>query len=120
MLPRSREELEAARLLTGGRFHAQSISRAYYAVFYAAEEALRLLGVRRSKHAGVISAFRRYVIKEGGFDDATGALLHLLFEQRNEADYEARQATPEQAEALIADAERFVTAVEAWLAARGG
>jgi uncharacterized protein (UPF0332 family) len=37
-LKRSREEIAAARLLAEGGFGSQAVSRAYYAVFYAADE----------------------------------------------------------------------------------
>jgi len=61
-LVRSRQELAAARLLASGGFPAQAISRAYFAAFFAAEEALVTLGETRSKHSGVVSAFGRLLI----------------------------------------------------------
>jgi uncharacterized protein (UPF0332 family) len=119
-LRRSREELAAARLLGSGGFHAQAVSRAYYAAFYAAEEALLALGETRSKHAGVLSAFERLVVREEGLEPAVGRLLRSLFRRRNEADYGAFSASQEDADAAIGDAERAVDAVESWLAARRG
>ncbi len=50
-LRRAREEIEAARLLTGSNFAAAAVSRSYY----AAEVALLSLGETRSKHSGVVS-----------------------------------------------------------------
>jgi hypothetical protein len=41
-----------------------------------------------------------------------------LFAQRNAADYGAPGATDEDATLAIGDAERFIAAVEAWLAKR--
>jgi uncharacterized protein len=114
-LSRSRREIEAARLLAERDFGAQAISRAYYAAFYAAEQALHSLGETRSKHAGVIAAFGKLVIREGGFDEGSGRVLRSLFEQRNEVDYGEAVASPEDAERAIDDAERFVDAVESWL-----
>ena len=115
-LARSRQEIEAARLLTGGGFAAQAISRAYYAAFYAAEQALATLGESRSKHSGVISTFARRLVREGGLDEEAGRVLRSLFEQRNSADYGEAPASRDDAEHAIGDAEQFVDSVESWLA----
>jgi uncharacterized protein (UPF0332 family) len=117
-LARSRREIDAARLLGESEFGAQAISRAYYAAFYAAEEALASLGESRSKHSGTIAAFGRLVVREGGLDEEMGRILRSLFEQRNDVDYGEAVASREDAELAIRDAERFVDAVESWLAER--
>jgi uncharacterized protein (UPF0332 family) len=117
-LGRSRREIEAAQLLAERDFGAQAISRAYYAAFFAAEQALHSLGETRSKHSGVIAAFGKLVIREGGLDEDVGRILRSLFEQRNEVDYGEAVASREDAERAIGDAQRFVDAVESWLAER--
>jgi len=117
-LARSRREIDAARLLGASDFTAQAISRAYYAVFYAAEQALASLGESRSKHSGTIAAFGRLVVREGGLDEGMGRILRSLFEQRNDVDYGEAVASREDAELAVRDAERFVEAVESWLAER--
>lgn len=114
---RSRQELDAARLLASGGFGAQAISRSYYAAFFAAEEALRALGETRSKHSGVIAAFGEHVAG-GGFDRGLARILRTLFRMRMEADYGGIAASREDADAPIRDAERFVGAVDAWLESR--
>jgi uncharacterized protein (UPF0332 family) len=117
-LARSREELEAARVLADSGFHAQAVSRAYYAGFYAAAEALLVLGETRSKHSGVVAAFARLVVKEGGVEEEIGRSLRSLFDQRNTADYGHERVSSEQAEAALATAGKVVAAVERWLAVR--
>jgi uncharacterized protein len=117
-LSRSREEIAAARLLAEGGFGSQAISRAYYAAFYAAEEALASLGESRSKHSGVIAAFGKHVVREGGVEETFGRILRALFEQRNGADYGEAVASREDADRAIGEAERFVATVESWLAER--
>jgi uncharacterized protein (UPF0332 family) len=114
-LKRSERELGAARALAERGFAEQAVSRSYFASFYAAEAALLKLGETRSKHSGVIAAFSRLVIKEGGLDPELGAILRSLFEDRNEADYRFLEAPPESAEQAISRATRFVTEVRAWL-----
>jgi uncharacterized protein len=117
-LGRSRREIDAARLLAERDFGSQAISRAYYAAFYAAEHALGSLGESRSKHSGVIAAFGKLVVREGGLDEGIGRILRSLFEQRNDADYGEAVASRDDAERAIGDAERFIDAVESWLRER--
>lgn len=114
-LDRSRREIAAARFLAEGDFGGQAISRAYYATFYAAEQALASLGESRSKHSGVIAAFGKLVIRERGFDEEIGRVLRSLFEQRNDVDYGEAVASREDAERAVRDAQSFVDAVESWL-----
>ncbi len=118
LLSRSRTEIDAARTLAAAGFGPQSASRAYYAAFYAAEAALGVLGETRSKHSGVLAAFGRLVVKEGGMDPELGRVLRRLFELRNAADYSWLDAPQEPSGDPADDAERFVAAVEAWIRAR--
>ena len=77
-----------------------------------------MLGETRSKHAGVIAAFGRLVIKDGGLDPETGRTLRRLFERPNAADCDWLDA-PEDVEghpAAVADG--FVDAFESWIAER--
>ncbi len=115
-LARARRDLEAARLLAGGGFTDQAISRAYYAAFYAAEACLRSLGERRKKHSALVSAFVRMVVKEHGFAAEAAALLSTLFDERIEADYAIGGGPPSTADVAIAEAERFISEAERWLA----
>lgn len=119
LLSRAEEDLGAAASLKRDDYLPQAVSRCYYAVFYAAEAALLALGEIRSKHSGVISAFQRLVVKEGGMSREMGDVLRRLFEDRNEADYGPAPVPPEEADQAIKDATAFVAAVREWLAARG-
>ena len=56
-LGRARQEVGAARALAAAGFELQSVSRAYFGVFYAAEAALLGIGETRSRHAAVIAAW---------------------------------------------------------------
>ena len=120
LIARAHTELDAARTLAGAGFADQATSRAYYAAFYAAEAALLVLGETRSKHSGVIAAFGRLVVKEHGFDPRAGGELRRLFELRNAADYSWLDEPDTTDEDPIAIADRFVAAVERWLADRSG
>jgi uncharacterized protein (UPF0332 family) len=118
-LARSHEELEAARLLADRGFHAQAVSRAYYAAFYAASEALLALGESRSKHSGVIAAFATLVVKGEGVEEEIGRALRSLFDQRSIADYGIDRVSTEHAEAALENASKVVAAVERWLSDQG-
>lgn len=117
-MTRRRRELEAARYLAKGGFHPQAVSRAYYAAFYAAEDALLALGETRSKHSGVLAAVEKLVVREGGADPDVGRLLRSLFRRRNEADYGATPASQAEADEATSDAERVIDVVESWLESR--
>lgn len=118
-LPRSRRELAAARLLADEGFRAQTISRAYFAAFYAADAALQTVGESHSKHAGVIAAFIRLLVRDRGVDPEVGRLLRSLFERRNEADYTSAAVSSTEAGSAIADVERVVASVAAWMESEG-
>jgi uncharacterized protein (UPF0332 family) len=117
-LERARREIAAARALIDAGFPEKAVSAAYYAVFHAAVAALLVLGETRSKHSGVLSAFGRLVIKEGGFDREVGAVRRRLFERRNDVEYGLEPASAEEAGTDTDDAERFVTEVERWIERR--
>ncbi len=52
----------AAHNLADG-FYGSAVNRAYYAIFYAANALLATQGITRSKHSGVIAAFRQYFVR---------------------------------------------------------
>jgi uncharacterized protein (UPF0332 family) len=54
---RAERSLRSARNLLDDGDHDFAISRAYYAMFYAATAALLSQNIKRSKHSGVIAAF---------------------------------------------------------------
>lgn len=117
---RARRSVDAARVLASNGFTPEAVSRAYFAAFYAAEAALLSLGETRSKHSGVVSGFGDRVVRNAGFDPSVGKLLASLFDRRNQADYGTPAVPEERARAAIADAERFVAAVDGWLRRRSG
>ncbi|HET6966443.1 MAG TPA: HEPN domain-containing protein [Acidimicrobiales bacterium] len=118
-MDRAHLELEAAELLAGHGFAAPAVSRAYYAAFYAAEEALALVGVVRSKHSGVVAAVATVLVRQHGLDPAAGRLLRSLFERRSRADYGIDDPPAEEATQALADAAAVVGAIGRWMATRG-
>lgn len=117
-MDRARRELEAAELLAGHGFAAAAVSRAYYAAFYAAEEALAPVDVIRSKHSGVVAAVATVLVRQHGLDAQAGRLLRSLFERRSRADYSLDDTPSEEAAHAVRDASTVVSTIEDWIAAR--
>lgn len=69
-LDRAEETLKASKALRDRGFYKDAVSRAYYAMFYAAKAAVVKEGVRGKKHSGVISAFGRLFAKTGRLEDS--------------------------------------------------
>jgi uncharacterized protein (UPF0332 family)/predicted nucleotidyltransferase len=111
----SHEELTAARLLAAAGHQRQAISRAYLAALFAAHDALLVLGESRTKHAHVLAAFNRLVVRDGGLDPAAGRLLRSLYERRDAVDEARAPASDAEAQRAIRDAEDVVAAVESWV-----
>ena len=116
LLRRCRDELRAAHVLLDAGLPSQAVGRAYLAGYHAACAALLELGDLPATRSGIVSAFGRQLVAERGFDHQVGRVLRRLFDDRADIDYGLVEAPPARADAAVADAERFVDAVELWLA----
>ena len=115
-LERGREDLAAVRLLIREGSYRIAISRAYYAIFVVAAAALVTLGVSRSKHSAVESAFGQYLVKPGYLEPEYHAIYMKARDWREEADYSPTVTFTEQdALAILAEAEEFVARMEQYL-----
>jgi uncharacterized protein (UPF0332 family) len=86
-----------------------AVSRAYYAMFYAATAILGSRGLWRSKHQGLIAAFGEYLVKPGVVEAKYGRMLHDAFETRLDSDYAPYpDLNEDSAMQVIANAEDFV------------
>ena len=59
----ARNALQSAHYNLDGGYCGVAANRAYYAFFYAATALLLTLDITRSKHAGVMAAFRERFVK---------------------------------------------------------
>ena len=98
-------------------FYASAINRAYYAIFYAANALLATKGLSRSKHSGVIAAFRQHFVKPGLIEDEYSDIYGRVMDDRHKADYDIVESTvdPARAQTDLEDARRFVERVEHYL-----
>lgn len=112
----AQEMLEvAAHNLTGG-FYGSAVNRAYYAIFYAANALLRTRDIVRSKHSGVIAAFRQHFVKPRLIEAEYSRIYGRVMENRHVGDYEvAVSVDSETAKKDLRDAQRFVEHVEQFL-----
>ena len=103
-----------AALLSG--FPSAAVSDAYYAALYAARAALSEEERYAKTHRGTWSLFRELFVltHRVGADLFQGA--HRIQDVREAADYDARELSAEEADAIISDARRFVAAVASLLA----
>ncbi len=83
----SRERLEAAELLLKNGKIADSINRAYYAMFHAARALLFLYGIEPKTHEGVIREFSRIIVEEKIMDRKFAKNFRHAFETRESVDY---------------------------------
>lgn len=117
---RAREEIRAARSLVDLGFPSQAVSRACNAGLQVAVAALAVLGERPSTDAGVVSAFGRRVVGNGGVDHEFGRTLRQLFEDRSDIEQSLLRAPDAEARKAIDAAERLVETGAAWVAERRG
>ena len=115
-IERADESLDVARLDLDNDFYSAAINRAYYAIFYASNALLATRKLARSKHSGVLAAFRQYFIKTGLLPTELSDIYGQLLEDRHEGDYQVLSVlAKEDAEIDVRQARRFVEAVKAWL-----
>jgi uncharacterized protein (UPF0332 family) len=101
-------------------FYGTAVNRAYYAIFYAANALLALRGLSRSKHSGVIAAFRQHFVKPGLIEAEYSRIYGRLVDDRHKADYDlGADVEHEQAAEDIESARSFVTRVRQYLQQEG-
>ena len=114
LLAKAHRTLKTARLSLNDGDAASAVNRAYYAAFYAATAALLAVGETPKTHSGTHHRFHLHYVASGLLAKHVGKTLDFAYELRQRADYEALTDFDEAAAAdLIADAQRFVEAVEA-------
>lgn len=115
-LDKSREDLEAAKLLFENENCRIANNRAYYSIFHALRAVLVFDNFDSSKHSGVIAEFRRKYIKEGVFPIEMSKMIGAAFTIRNASDYDdmfiaSKEETAEQ----IANAEKVYKMVSEYI-----
>lgn len=121
LLERARVYLSSSRLLREAGDHESAVSRAYYAMFYAAEAALLARDLAASSHKGVIAEFNRIYVKGGIVSKEAARHLGQAFGKRQLGDYEFRRViTAEEASEIETNAKAFVDRIAALLTEGNG
>lgn len=110
------ECLEAAKNLLQSQNYKSSANRSYYAVFHAMRAVLALNMIDMKHHSGIISEFRKLYIKTGIFDIKLSQIISVLFDIRNDSDYDdffivSKEEVVEQ----IKNAEYFLSEIRKYL-----
>jgi uncharacterized protein (UPF0332 family) len=119
-LDRACQDLRAAESNLQQSFYAVAVTRAYYAMFYAANAVLSSKGIARSKHSGVLSAFGEHFVKTGLIEPEYAKTLANAFDSRLDSDYDIMfLAERPLAQDVLRDAVRFVDRATEYLTQAG-
>jgi uncharacterized protein (UPF0332 family) len=119
-LDRAKHDLQAVENNVQAGFYDIAVSRAYYAIFYAASAALASRDITRGKHSGVISIFRQEFVKTGIIEPEYSDIYGDAMLLRESSDYNVSiHVNAVEAQAAFADANRFVTRIEQYLRSVG-
>ena len=112
-LKRAHKTLAAAKSLLEEKFFNDSLSKSYYAIFYAAGAALESVGFQTKRHATTIQKFHEQFILTNKVDEYHHLTLANAFRTRNLAYYELTwEAEEEEVKDQIKRAEEFIKAIE--------
>lgn len=116
-LTQAQEKLEVAHELLGLSRYDDTISKAYYVMFYAAKAALSTEGIELRRHAGATALLNREFVRPGRMDRRYVRLLSRAMQEREMSDYEPTvRASRQDAEAAVRNADEFLKVVTAMLA----
>ena len=118
-IEQAEECLETAKdNLAISRYKAAA-NRSYYCIFNAMRSILALDKVDFKKHSAVIGYFRENYIKTGIFDRKMSDIIKILFQVRNESDYnDFYVVVKNEVENQIKQAEHFLSEVKKYLKQR--
>lgn len=109
LMERAHEKLKVATSLFVTGFYSDAVSRAYYAMFYAARALLSEKNIYPKTHRGVISQFGLKFVKEGEYEKEIFDLFARAQEDREEADYGLlSEIEEEEAKKIIEGADKFL------------
>ncbi len=112
-------KLQAARVLATAGYYDDTISRAYYAMLYAARAALLSAGVIVKSHHGAVSEFARLFVTTRRVEPRYGEVFARSLRERLRSDYEpVKHATQDDADRILADAAAFLARMHELIAAK--
>lgn len=119
LMARAQSSLSAAQLLIDNDYPLEAVSRAYYAMFYAATALLHTEGINVARHSAVISQVGQRFTKTGRLTPRLHRLLLDMFDERQLADYSGAGFDEERVTLDLQSASEFVGAVQQYLEEQG-
>lgn len=108
-IQKAEKKIKVAEKLFNSGDYDDAVSRAYYAVFHAAQALLLTEGQRADSHKGVVTLFGLLFVKTGKFSRNLGKYLANLKDDRESGDYEIfSYIDRETAETAVAEAKKFL------------
>jgi uncharacterized protein (UPF0332 family) len=114
-IERLQEALQAAQLCLDSGLYASATSRAYYAMFWAAQAALAHVGIRRSEwsHPALQASFVGELIRRWKHYPALlGQHLNRTLQLRLDADYRLTGVSQQQATRAVHWTQSFVAMIQ--------
>ena len=116
LMERAEKALVSAELLLNSEDFDTSVSRSYYAMFYAAEAVLLTKELKFSSHRSVISLFGEHFVKTNIFPPEMGKKISRSFDKRLVGDYSFTPRTDEEtAKETLGWAKELVEEIEKYL-----
>lgn len=107
-LEKAADAIKNAEYNLKGAFILATANRAYYAYFYCMTALLYTRNVYAKTHQGLPSKFAEEFIKTGIFSKETSDIIAMLFDYRQEADYDLdAEITSDEANNIILKAINF-------------
>lgn len=105
----AKEKLKVAKLLARSGNYRDAISRAYYAIYYAAKAFLLYHGQDPYSHKGVSILFHKFCATHKKPDSSFAKMLSVLQEARLDADYKEKvYLTKTDAQEAVGAAQSFL------------
>lgn len=113
LLDKSQQYLRSAAVLLEVGDYDSCVSRAYFAMFYAAQAALSTTGMPVKSRRSVRSAFVERFVDGGRFPQRAADVLHRAYDLQETADYAQRPVVEEgDAEQALSEAEAFIGSID--------
>ena len=109
----AKEKIKASQLLANNGNYRDAISRAYYAIYYAAKAFLLYHGQDPYSHKGVSVLFHKFCATHKKPDASFAKILSVLQEARLDADYKEKvRLTNRDAKEAIDMAQSFLKEIQ--------
>ena len=116
LMRKAQKFLQSAAVLLELEDYDSCASRAYFAMFYAAQALLLQEGYTYSPGQGIRATFLQAFIASGRLPERAGEALTRLAELQEVGDYAQEFAVPQEAaERGLQEAEAFVNSIDRWI-----